>query len=357
MRAPQSPSVTSAILTLHILMIVTAMTGCGVPFAGSARAGQEQVQPAVEKANLYIEMTKTMDRVSDSWDRYREWVNLKTGPTGNERYIDYGLYEVLVSDTQVEVTREAIAKAPLVPKLDEAMKRCIDAYLAVAPVLSEAAAYYDNKGYATDKAAMGQELHKKIVPLVPAFLKERDAMMPELRRFVRVVEGQEIAEMEARDGQSKAWQAANVQYTVNRVIDFFPRAKPEPMSSEIFDEQLSQIGPDTSGEKFEELMFGKVKLPEVLIDVTGMGEAMKGYAAAVAAFDQFAAENPEDLEDLKPLPKKLLEMLTALHSGLVKSGGKDFEGGGQMTQQIVQVYFDLMNNVSPIAQSRLRYLP
>jgi hypothetical protein len=332
-------------------------------FAPPANASDDAVQAALEKANAYIEFAKTSERALDSWDRYREWVNLKTGPTGKERYIEYGLYDVPVYDGQIEEVRAAAGKPPLVTGLDAAVQTFLESYVAAAPVINEAAAYYDNKGYEADDAAKGQELHKKLVALFPALVKERAAMMPALRGFARDVEGQELAALETRDGKSTAWHAGALLHSANRVLDFFARLRPEPMTSEQLDEQLSQIGPETSGEKFEELMFGKVNVADIKIDVEGLGKALSLYGEQVAAFETFAAgktvdpEALDEIEEIKPLPKKLLDLLTELHAGLVKSGGKDFEGGGQINQQAVMTYFELFNNANGLTRSQLRYLP
>lgn len=323
-------------------------------------ANQPDFEALLTKTNLYIEAVKYTERAVDSWDRYRNWVNLKTGPTGKEEYIDYGLYSVPDLDGQLTETRAIIPKAPPLGKLDAAMTRYLDAYTPLIPVLNRAADYYDNKEYAADKIAEGKKLHKEIVALMPPFLDARAAIMPDLRALARNVEGREVAEIESREGKSQSYHAAAIQHAASEVVDFFPRVRPEPMTHEMFEQAFRELGPDTPGEKFDELIMGKMAVPEVSIDVKGMGDALQRYRAAVSSFDSFAATNTQSSDDfdrLKPLPKQLLDLISELHEGLVKSGGKDFEGGGRLTQQIVELYFELMNTVSPIAQSRLRFLP
>src|SRR5262245_18234589 len=58
----------------------------------SARAQDDQA--ALQKANAYIEVAKMTERAVESWERYASWVNMKTGPTGKERYISYGMYDL-----------------------------------------------------------------------------------------------------------------------------------------------------------------------------------------------------------------------------------------------------------------------
>jgi hypothetical protein len=341
---------------LHAALIATLAITAFNP----AAANPPDFDALLKKTNLYIEAVKYTERAVDSWDRYRNWVNLKTGPTGREEYIDYGLYSVPELDGQLSETRAIIPAAPPIDKLDAAMTRYIDASTPLIPVLNRAADYYDNKEYAGDKIAEGKELHKKIVVLIPPFLDARAAVMPDLRALARDVEGREIAVIEAREGKSQSYHAAAIQHAAGKVIDFFPRVRPEPMTHEMFEQAFQELGPDTPGEKFDELIIGKTTVPDVSIDVGGMGEALQSYRIAVTVFDSFAAtehEGAKDFESLKPLPKKLLDMLSELHAGLVKSGGKDFDGGGQLTMQIVGLYFELINAVSPIAQSQVRSLP
>jgi hypothetical protein len=343
-------------IALRAALIATITSTALIP----AAAKQPDFEALLTKANLYIEAVKYTERAVDSWDRYRNWVNLKTGPTGKEEYIDYGLYSVPDLDGQLSETRAIIPKAPPLDKLDAAMTRYLDAYAPLIPVLNRAADYYDNKEYAADKITEGKKLHKEIVALMPPFLEARAAIMPDLRALAREVEGREVAELEEREGKSPSYHAAAIQHAASDVIDFFPRVRPEPMTHEMFEQAFKELGPDTPGEKFDELIMGKMEVPEVSIDVKGMGDALQRYRAAVSSFDSFVATNTQstkDFDGLKPLPKQLLDLVSELHEGLVKSDGKDFEGGGRLTQQIVELYFELMNAVSPIAQSRVRFLP
>lgn len=337
------------------LLIAAGAGGTAACMSPALSAADQDVEAALQKANIYIEVAKTTERAVDSWDRYQSWVNMTTGPTGKERYISYGLYDV--PDLEGLAKEARALKEPSVAKLDAAMTRYIGAYEALAPVLNEAAAYYDRKGYETDKAAGGQALHKHMVPLATAFLAERDAMMPDLRAFVRDVEQQEVAAMEAREGRTAVWHTGQVMHALNRVLDLFPRDRPKPISSDALDEMMSNLGPDTPGEKFDEIISGVVPPQNTVIDVKRFGEALQTYAKAVETFDGFTGEKPEDFDELKPLPRQMLDLLRAFQGPLTKSQGREFDGGGQRVGQIVQLYFAMQNAASPIGGSRLRYLP
>lgn len=339
------------------LMVVAASSGIVARSGSALGAANEDVEAALHKANVYIELAKATERAVESWERYQSWVNIKTGPTGKERYISYGMYELHDVEGQMKEARAATGNAPANAKLDAAMIRYMDAYEALAPVMQTAAAYYERQGYEADQLAEGKALHPKMVPLATAFLAEREAMMPELRIFIRVVEGQELAAKEVSEGRTAAWHAGNVLHTANRVLDVFPRARPQQMTSEQMEAEMQALGPDTPGEKFEQVMSGVVPPKDQVIDVKRYSEALEKYAAAVAEFNKFSGEKPDDWDDLKPLPGKLLAMLKAFQGPLEKNKGREFEGGGQMAGQMVQVYFEMFNAGNGMMGSQLRFLP
>jgi len=328
-------------------LVLALLPGC---------AEAEDVNAAIHKANLYIEVAKSTERAVDSWDRYRSWVDMNTGPTGKERYISYGLYEVHDVSGLLKEAHGPAGLKPDTPKLDAAVKRYIDAFEAVAPVLNVASAYYDREGYRSDGMAEGKKLHARMMPLATAFLAEREAMLAELRPFVRDVERQEVAALEAREGRSRSWHAANVMHTASRVVDLFPRIRPEPMSSDALDEMMRSLGPDTPGEKFDEMIAGVVKPAGVVIDMKRFDPALKEYAEAVDAFDRFAAGKPDGLKDFKELPRHFLGALRDLYAPLARSAGRDFDGSGPLVGRVVEGYFELLNASNGVSQSQVRFL-
>ncbi len=177
---------------------------------------------------------------------------MKTGPTGKERYISYGMYEVYDIAGLLKEARAAPSLPPATPALDAVMTPYIEAYEAVAPVLNEANQYYERKAYEADGMKAGKALHARMVPLAEAFLAKREAMLQELRPFVRDVEQQEVAAKEAKEGRTASWHAANVLHWANRVIDTFPKTRPQQMSAEMIDEMMTSLGPNTPGETFDQ---------------------------------------------------------------------------------------------------------
>ena len=95
-----------------------------ISFSRSVAAEDAQdAQDAIMKANTIIEAAKTTERAVESWERYASWVNMKTGPTGKERYLSYGMYDLYDVPGVLTDAREAAGAAhPAVP-LDNIVPR------------------------------------------------------------------------------------------------------------------------------------------------------------------------------------------------------------------------------------------
>ena len=231
--------------------------------------------------------------------------------------------------------------------------------IAIALLLGLSACQTAPPGPAVLSDADRAAIEAKSQEFAKAFLAEREAMLRELRIFVREVERREIAAVEAREGRTLRWQAAHVVHAARRVFDVFPRERPTPIGADAFEERLKAIGPDTLGEKLDELIAGVERPKGVVIDVGRLEAAMKRYAEAVAIFDRFAAEQPDALRNFsrhQHLPSRLLEALRALQAALVQSQGRDFDGSGPLVNRAVQLYFELQNAASPVAPRQLRHL-
>ncbi len=326
------------------------------PMLHAQGAAAQDVQSAIEKANLYIETAKYTERAVDSWDRYLSWVNVKTGPTGKERYISYGMYRIDDLSGLLNEARAAAGREPSTPELDATMTRYLDAYDALFPVMNRANDYYERELYLTEGITEGRALHAQMIPLVNAFLTEREATLRELRPFVREVERQEVTATEAREGRSLAWQTAQLMHAANQVVDLFPRTRPTPIDHKTFEERLDGIGPNTSGEEFDEIIAGVAKPVDVTIDMALFDPAVEKYAEAVDLFERFAAEKPEGLDDFKDLPRQFLTSLRALQESLTRSQGRDFDGSGQQAGQVAQLYFSMLSAGNRLSRSGLRFL-
>jgi hypothetical protein len=323
----------------------------------SRSASAQDAAAAIEKANLYIEVVKDTERAVDSWDRYTSWVNMKTGPTGKERYISYGMYDLNDVDDLLKKANAAASVEPRDEPLDAGMVRYIAAYEALAPIMNEAAGYYDREVYTVDKLAKGKAYHKQMVPLATAFLALREQVLPLLRARILEVQALEVKSQKERDATSAATLTANVMLAINRVMDTFPRQRPQQIAGDEMERMMAELGPDTPGEKFDQIIAGVKPALDAKIDAAKFNAALESYQKAVSDFDNFSGEKPEDFDKFKPLPGEMLAFLRAFQEPLEKSGGKEFEGAGPIVGRITEQYYAMLNESQTVWSSQLRQLP
>ncbi len=128
--------------------------------------------------------------------------------------------------------------------------------------------------------------------------------MPLLRARILEVQALEVEAQQERDPKSAATLTANVMLAINRVFDSFPKQRPQQISGDEFEQMMSELGPDTPGEKFDQIIAGVKPQPDAKIDMARFNPALEGYRKAVAEFDGFSGEKPEDFDKFKPLPPK-----------------------------------------------------
>ncbi len=258
------------------------------PDAAPPRAPQaaaDDLGAAVAKSNAYIELMNRTLRAAESWNRYTSWVDVKKGPTGKERYIDYGLYSLYEVNDEIAKAREVIGKAPDTPALDAAFARYIETYEALAPLITKADGYYERKDYKSDKMAEGKALHAKLVPAAEAFLKSRAEVEKLMRVFKRELDEKSLAAIAAQEGQGANWHMKTVMMHAQDVIEQLPKgAKPADMKA--FD------------------------------------AALDAYAKVVRAFDEFAQANPGKFSTFESQPRSLLGKLRDVRDKLAKAKGR-----------------------------------
>ena len=238
-------------------------------------------------------MNRTLRAVT-SIDRYKSWVNMKTGPTGRESII-YGLYDVYDTKREEAAASAALTQEPLLPDLDAAMRDYIGANAALAPILREANGYYERADYKVDKMAEGKALHARIVAAAAPFLAARarlDAVLTVEKAKVDVLR---LASIEKHWGRKANWQVANVMMKAQRVMDLLPgNAKP-------------------------------------VIDIAPFDAAMGEFGAAVKEMDAYGAANPNSFSAFESEPRSLLSKLRDFQEKLDRAKGDARRGGGDMT--------------------------
>jgi len=128
------------------------------------------------------------------------------------------------------------------------------------------------------------------------------------------------------------------------------------MDAGMLEEKLDAIGPNTSGEQFDEVIAGVAKPADAVIDMDRLDAAVGEYVRAVDLFERFATEAPEGLDDFKHLPRRFLTSLHILQESLKRNEGGDFAMSGQQVGQTVQLYFSMLSAGSRLSRSGLRFL-
>lgn len=291
---------------------VEAQAPTHAPTHAKSDAGGGELDAAIAKSNAYIELMNRTLRAVESWNRYTSWVDVKKGPTGKERYIDYGLYSLYDVKDEIAKARAAIGTPPASPELDAAFDRYITAYETLAPLITSANGYYERKDYKSDKMAEGKALHVKMVPAAEAFLAARGEVETRMRTFKRDLDTRALAALEAQEGQGPNWHVKKVMMSAQDVIELLPQGQ-QAANMKAFDASLD------------------------------------AYAKAVRAFDEFAQAYPDKFSGFDSQPRSLLGKLRDFRDKLAKSKGKvrDQFVGMDLTFLISQ--YNMMVSMSDMA--------
>lgn len=270
----------------------------------------DPLQQAIQKSNAYIGLMNRTLRAVDSWNRYTSWVNVRTGPTGRERYISYGLYSLYDVRGEIEKALAATSQEPIVPELDATVRRYVETYQALAPVITRADGYYERQDYRSDNMAEGKALHAQLVPAAEAFLRERANFERQMTVFQADLDRRELAAIEAREGRSRLWHVRNVMVEARKVMDVMPSRDVPRVDMKTFD------------------------------------EALAGYAAAVRALDEFAQANPGRLSAFESQPRSMLGKLREYREKLARSrgDGRRVEGANWIVND-----YNMMTSMSQMA--------
>jgi hypothetical protein len=258
-----------------------------------AEASPEEaiLKATTAKLNAYVELMNRSLRAIQSLDRYKSWVNMKTGPTGQEAII-YGLYDVYDTTQETAKATAALTQEPLFPELDAAMRDYIAANSALGPILNEATAYYERKDYKVDQMAQGKILHAKIVAAAEPFLAARAHLDIVFRVEKAKADELRLAAIEKHEGRNANWHVANIMIRARRIMDLLPsRAKP-------------------------------------VIDVAPLDAEIATYGGAVKDMDDYGASHPNSFFVFESQPRSLLSKLRDFQEKIDHAKGDARHGGG-----------------------------
>lgn len=290
---------------VFLFTAISLATVGGVPaFAQSTTAAATDpsalLNASATKFNAYVGLMNRTLRVDDSINRYRSWVNMKTGPTGKERYIVYGLYEVYDTSGETKAAEAAAGREPAMAELDAAVKAFIAANNAISPLLNQAAGYYQRKDYLADKMAQGKELHAKLVPAIEAYEAARARLEVTFRVEKDKADQQRLDVIEKQEGRQAKWQRTNVMWKIRRVMDVLPGKSGQAVDLTVFDAVLND------------------------------------YAGAIKEMVAFTSSNPGALSSFASTPNSLLGDLRELREQMAR--GKGGRNASFTTQNIVNQY-------------------
>lgn len=275
----------------------------GAPAVAQDRpAPDAALQPTIAKSNAYTALLNRTLRAVESWDRYRSWVNMQRGPTGRERYIVYGLYSLYDVRGEIEKAEQAVTQEPAMPDLDDAIRRYIQSYRTLAPLITRANVYYERKDYQDDGAALGRELHREMVPAAEAFLKDRADVERAMRALRTDLNSRELADIERREGRSARWNVRNVMIAARGVMDLMPTNE------------------------------------RPVVDMAAFDEAIQRYAAALRELDKLKETDPDGASILDSQAGSWLGSLREYRQKLARARGDARRAGGHERTWIINNY-------------------
>lgn len=200
------------------------------------------------------------------------------------------------------------------PDLDDAIRRYIQSYRTLAPLITRANVYYERKDYQDDGAALGRELHREMVPAAEAFLKDRADVERAMRALRTDLNSRELADIERREGRSARWNVRNVMIAARGVMDLMPTNE------------------------------------RPVVDMAAFDEAIQRYAAALRELDKLKETDPDGASILDSQAGSWLGSLREYRQKLARARGDARRAGGHERTWIINNY----NMMVSMSATRLR---
>lgn len=208
-----------------IVAAVLFFTASGVGRAQTiAELPEARFRLLVEKTNLYVKALKAARSIQRSYDRYASWVDVKKGPTGMERSIDDGLYDISSSALQeiVDAGQKGPGMWPPLPNVDAMAQKLAEVATALASLVKTASDYYGQHSYKNDGAKRGQELHSQMMPLFEQAFASEAGLRRELRAVKEDVDRRNLAQLEKEHGKNFEWHLRSFLMAAETVGDLLP---------------------------------------------------------------------------------------------------------------------------------------
>ncbi|MBA2622357.1 MAG: YiiG family protein [Chthoniobacterales bacterium] len=191
---------------------------------------EAEFESLVDKTNLYVKALNAVRSAQHSYDRYTSWLDVRKGPTGKERYITYGLYEINSSD--LDAVKQAAARGPKIkpamPALDAVVLRMAEAFSALEPIVKRAHDYYEQEDFKDDAAKAGQELHARMMPLFGQTFAAETDLRRGLDAIKMQVDQRQLAKIEKVSGRKYEWHLRSYLLAAKALINLLPENAEAP---------------------------------------------------------------------------------------------------------------------------------
>jgi len=247
---------TFRILGLSCVIALTAASGASStqnePTVLPAGMPEAEFQSLVDKTNLYVKALNAVSSAQRSFDRYSSWLDVKKGPTGKERYISYGLYEI--SKSSVDEVKQAAQKGPqlkpALPNLDGVIVRLAESFSALELLVKKAHDYYEQEDFKDDAAKGAKELHAAMMPLFESTFAAERELRRNLAALKTEVDQRQLAQIEKVSGKKYEWHLRSFLLAAKSLINLLPEnAEAPPITAAVYKPRYAEL--ETAYNAFE----------------------------------------------------------------------------------------------------------
>jgi hypothetical protein len=145
-------------------------------------------------------------------------------------------------DRAIKKARQLSEMEPVIPVLDDLLKRYGDAMQSALPTAAEASGYYMRKEFLSDAMSGGKSLHPRLVKAYEPFLQTREDLSGLHDRLLGAIDAKEIDAIEKEEGHSANWRRRTILVSARKVLALAPaEGHPSPERLDAFDEAIDQL--------------------------------------------------------------------------------------------------------------------
>ena len=200
--------VTALVLPLVACDKKDTTPGKPVPQAAAKVVEEDPDAQLSNKLGAYVDCFNTADgSTRASADRYTSWLaDLDAGPTGKERNVNVlGNVSAHDLDTCTKAITQATKAKPSLPALDAAATQYLADLTTLAPLVSQAYAYYSHEDYKDDGFAKAKQMHQPLMMAFGRFILSSDKYGAELGKENDALSAAQIVDIEKNEGRHSAF--------------------------------------------------------------------------------------------------------------------------------------------------------